>query len=240
MADRRAVAVTHLHTDLKTWKSRGGDIFARVRSLLKELSGSEQSPETRIGDLPQRLELRRIEDAVGQICDQVKAPIIFLIDKLDEGYEPDTIGIGLVDGLVQAGSDLKTRVPNVRPALFLRDNMFRAVQNMDPDYSRNVEGQVLRLHWDEASLLDFAAARLRIALDIDEDSSQRVWNGCTSEELRGREGFLEVPSSNSVSTERRPGAIESSATCCTSRRPNPTELGSCGSDCAANFPEQTR
>ena len=114
---------------------------------------------------------------------------MFLIDRLDEGYEPDDKGVGFIDGLVQAAIDLKTRIPRIKPVIFLRDNIFRAVQTLDPDYSRNIEGHVLRLHWDEESLFHFAAKRLRLAFDIEAEASQKIWNRCTAGALKGRDGF---------------------------------------------------
>ncbi len=52
---------------------------------------------------------------------------------------------------------------SARVTLFLRDNMARAVEQLDPDYSCNIEGQVLRLHWEENQLfplLDVAMGRI--------------------------------------------------------------------------------
>lgn len=171
------------------WGKRGASVLDRVRHLMREFVKQESSPEERIGDLPHYLQLEKVEAALSAACGKLPGAVIFLVDRLDEGYEPDDIGVGLVDGLVQAAIDLKTRIPIVRPTLFLRDNIFRAVQRFDPDYSRNIEGHVLRLHWDETSLFNFAAARLRIALRIDEESSTHVWNACTNDDLRGRDGF---------------------------------------------------
>ena len=78
--------------------------------------------------------------------------VVILIDRVDEGYEPDELGVALVDALVLAAIDINTRIEQARVVLFLRDNMARAVEQLDPDYSRNIEGQVLRLHWEEAQL----------------------------------------------------------------------------------------
>ena len=88
--------------------------------------------------------------------ERVKVTVAFLIDGLDEGYSPDTYGTALVDGLLQASIDLKTRIPCIKPIVFLRDNILRAVQQLDPDYSKNIEATVLRLHWDVESLFTFA------------------------------------------------------------------------------------
>ncbi|MBI3894333.1 MAG: ATP-binding protein [Acidobacteria bacterium] len=179
-----------LKAPIETWLRRGPTIPDRFTRLLKDAVDPSRSPEERIGDLPIKLDLTKIETALASACKQTNECVVFLIDRLDEGYEPDDIGIGLVDGLVQAAIDLKDRLPGVRSIVFLRDNIFRAVQARDPDYTRNIEGHVLRLHWDPPDLLDFAANRLKIALSIHEESSQKVWNLCTTEDLKGMPGFL--------------------------------------------------
>jgi hypothetical protein len=186
---RDAKDYSFLNAHLEKWNRRGASIFERFRQLMREVVKDVASPEERIGNLPIILDLTKVEDALAEVCSESNQFVVFLIDRLDEGYEPDETGVGLICGLVQAAIDLKTRLPRIRPVVFLRDNIYRAVEGMDPDYSRNIEGHVLRLHWDETALLDFAAKRLKIAFSIEEDSSQRIWNHCTSGELQGLRGF---------------------------------------------------
>lgn len=178
-----------IESSVKKWSSRGRNILDRYAETLNEVVDNKLSPEARIGELPKSLNLTEIESDLLNACSNSKEEVVFLIDRLDEGYEPDDNGVGLIDGLIQAAIDLKTRIPKIKPVIFLRDNIFRAVQSLDPDYSRNIEGYVLRLHWDAESLLTFAANRLKIAFAITHQASQRIWNSCTSRELKGREGF---------------------------------------------------
>lgn len=178
-----------LKDHLNRWMRRGPGVFDRFRNLMHEVASHSQTPEERIGDLPIALDLTNVEEALANACEKTSSTVIFLIDRLDEGYEPDDTGVGFVDGLVQAAIDVKTRLPHIRPVVFLRDNIHRAVEALDPDYSRNLEGHVLRLHWDENALLSFAAARLKIAFGIQEDSSLQIWNQCASGELKNQSGF---------------------------------------------------
>jgi len=178
-----------LSPHLQEWLRRGPNFFDRVRHLMKDVVAQSETPEERIASLPIKLDLSRLEETLAAASSQTNVLVVLLIDRLDEGYEPDETGVGFVDGLVQAAIDMKTRLPRVRPVLFLRDNIFRAVEALDLDYSRNIEGHVLRLHWDEGALLDFAAKRLSLAFGVSADSSQRIWNLCTSEELKGQHGF---------------------------------------------------
>ena len=73
--------------------------------------------------------------------------------------------------------------------LFIRDNMFRALAQLDGDYTRNIEGNTLRLHWDEESLLLFVALRLRVAFDWKGENKLKAWNRFAQRELQDIEGF---------------------------------------------------
>ena len=173
-----------------TWSSSGSNIVDRYSEILKKLVIDPNSTyESRIGNLPKVLDLTKVESALTEACRTSGTSAVFLIDRLDEGYEPDDKGTALIDGLVQAAIDLKASNPQIKPILFLRDNIFRAVQKLDPDYSRNIEGHVLRLHWDEESLFNFATKRLKIAFNVEQEASLKIWNRYTAGELKGREGF---------------------------------------------------
>lgn len=178
-----------LRKHLERWSERGPTLLERFRNLIDDVVDGEREPEERIGDLPVLLDLQKLEVALISVCKIVHTKVVFLIDRLDEGYQPDDIGIGMVDGLVQAAIDLKTRFPGIRSVIFLRDNIFRAIQHRDLDYSRSIEGHVLRLHWEETSLFAFATSRIKVALDIPEESSEKIWNACAAADLKGRQGF---------------------------------------------------
>jgi len=99
-----------LEPHVAAWARRGTSIPDRLRSLMRDVLRAESSPEERIGDLPRILDLTKEEDALAAAVEGINGNVIFLIDRLDEGYEPDDTGVGLVDGLVQAAIDLRTRI----------------------------------------------------------------------------------------------------------------------------------
>ncbi|MEX0899851.1 MAG: ATP-binding protein [Gammaproteobacteria bacterium] len=178
-----------LKPHLDRWIASGETLAERYRHTLKRIIDPTLSPEERIADLPKNLELTALREAMASACGRCATSIVLVIDRLDEGYEPDIVGTGIIDGLVQAAIDLNTRIPQIKPVVFLRDNIFRAVQAEDPDYSRNIEGRILRLHWDEESLFRFTGKRLARAFKIDAESSLKIWNRCVGGDLKGREGF---------------------------------------------------
>jgi hypothetical protein len=181
------------HADLlrqhsRSWNSLGPDVSVRLRKRLREVGlGLDESGH--IAEISALLDVSRLQDATAGALQDLNYEVTLLVDRVDEGYEPDTTGVALVDGLVLAAIDLNTRLDRVRVALFLRDNIARAVEQLDPDYSRDIEGQTLRLHWDESQLFSLVCNRLRRVFSIEAESDVKVWNRCTARELQGRDGF---------------------------------------------------
>jgi Cdc6-like AAA superfamily ATPase len=183
------VASPHLlrrHAD--GWVTLGSDLAMRLRKKLLQV-GVLIDASTRISEIPALLEVNQLQDAVNDALTELKHSVVIMIDRVDEGYEPDELGVALVDALVLAAIDMNSRVDQVRVTLFLRDNMARAVEQLDPDYSRNIEGQTLRLHWEEGQLFSMICNRLRLAFGIEAESDLKVWNRCTARGLEGRDGF---------------------------------------------------
>jgi hypothetical protein len=54
------------------------------------------------------LQLRELEAALMRAFEESKTNCVILIDKLDEGYEPDSTGIGFIAGILYALSDLES------------------------------------------------------------------------------------------------------------------------------------
>ncbi|WP_440072644.1 P-loop ATPase, Sll1717 family [Pseudomonas fragariae (ex Marin et al. 2024)] len=170
------------------WNDSHAPFLTKCRRIAKAFL-SVESPEEAIGDLPFNLDLSMIEDLVLKILQKADRRVVILMDRLDEGYEPDAIGIGIIAGLAYAAVELNQKSHLIRPIIFLRDNVFRALAKEDPDYSRNLEGQVIRLHWDWALLLQLAATRMKLSFKLDIEKDQRIWDRCTAGELQGRDGF---------------------------------------------------
>ncbi len=179
-----------LKIHLRNWRSAGDEPFQRLRTTLRNRLSGIDNPEDRIADLPSLLQINRITEEVTTLAQSLKQGIVILIDKLDEGYEPDTIGVGIVDGIIYGTDEVRSGLANsIQAVVFLRDNIFRAIQVEDPDFSRNLEGQILRLHWDPEELFYMVCKRIRAAYKMERESDVKVWNAITADELHGREGF---------------------------------------------------
>ena len=179
-----------LAAHVKNWAKCGSNPFSRMRATLRTRLHGISNPEDRIADIHDLLQLNCITDEVTKLTQSLNKNIVILIDRLDEGYEPDTIGIGIVDGIIYGTDELRNALgEKLQAIVFLRDNIFRGIQTEDMDFSRNLESQVLRLHWDPEELLYMVCKRIRVALNIAHESDIKVWNAITSSELHGRDGF---------------------------------------------------
>ena len=131
------------------WNKSGDSVIARLRSALKQFAHEVIDEEDRIADLASHFSLSRITESVADLINGSGHTFVILVDRLDEGYEPDAVGTGIVDGILYGVDDIRTALgQRVRVVVFLRDNIFRAIESEDNDFSRNLESQVLRLHWD--------------------------------------------------------------------------------------------
>ncbi len=138
--------------------------------------------------LSDHFQSRELAALVQQGLEENDKRVIFLYDGLDEGWVPDQVATGILGGLTKLASEFN-EASRIHCLLFIRDNMFRALAQLDGDYSRHIEGNALRLHWDERSLLNLVAMRIRAAFNIQVESDTKVWNRFAQRELEGLEGF---------------------------------------------------
>jgi energy-coupling factor transporter ATP-binding protein EcfA2 len=179
-----------LTAHINAWRSKGGSCVGRLRSVLRESLRGVEGEENRIADLAGILQLNRLTEDVASVVGDANKQFVILVDRLDEGYEPDSVGTGIVDGILYGTDEIRTLLGSkVRAVVFIRDNIFRAIEDEDKDFSRNLESQVLRLHWDQQELFYMVAKRVRFLFGVNKESDEKVWNSITSAELHGREGF---------------------------------------------------
>lgn len=182
-----------LREHVQAWSKSGDSVISRMRAKLKLFAQEVVEEEERIADLAAFFSLNRVTEAIVNLVDESDLTFVILVDRLDEGYEPDAVGTGIVDGILYGVDDIRTALEQrVRVVVFLRDNIFRSIESEDNDFSRNLESQVLRLHWDPQELFYMVCARIRALFNVAKESDVKVWNSITANELHGREGFKEV------------------------------------------------
>ena len=163
---------------------------SRCATVLKEYAPKVKRVEEVPGAVAKGLDLKRLQRLVSTGLGEVGYSAVFLLDGLDEGWQPTPEATAIVGGLALAIADFRDSQVRIHSTIFVRDNIFRALASLDPDYSRHIEGQSLRLHWDEGSLLHLVANRLRIRFGMQEvESDIKVWNKFAKRGLSHREGF---------------------------------------------------
>ena len=177
--------IKHLHL----WGKADQPFFDKLRAVIKRNVPDGMAPEEVIGQIADSLDISQIERELQKVLPEGER-IKILVDRLDEGFEPDSTSIAFVDGMISAAIDIASSFRGkIRPVVFLRDNMFRAVADYDQDYSRNIEAFTLRLHWDVSTLFYFVTSRLRAAFGTIETNTKRVWNRHTEFDLQDEDGF---------------------------------------------------
>lgn len=174
---------------LSQWIQPNQNVALLFRKLLDAGAQSGKSSEEMIGDLADALAIPKLVGWVVEVSQEISLKTYMLIDKLDEGYAPDDVGIATVAGIIQATVEVNNSYPTIQPILFIRDNIFRAVSTKDDNYSRNIEGSEIRLRWDKEQLLTMVARRLHVAFEFNDEKPMQSWNRVTSRELSGNEGF---------------------------------------------------
>src|SRR5215469_13775292 len=116
------------------------EVGRHLRRLLLEAATFGETPGARIAAMADELQLGYLKALLTEVMLELKVPIYLVIDRLDEGYEPDDINIALIAGIVQGTIEINGIYDPIHPVLFIRDNIFRAIQQRDLDYSRNIEG----------------------------------------------------------------------------------------------------
>jgi hypothetical protein len=160
---------------------------AEVIKLLAQGNGPDASLPNRVASA---FHMKELQDSVQSLLTESNKTAIAIWDGLDEGWVPTAIATATLAGLAAAISDLAESKTGIRGVLFIRDNMYRSVATSDGDFSRIIEGNTLRLRWDEESLLHFVARRLRVALHLDNaDGDVRIWNHFARRGLEGKGGF---------------------------------------------------
>lgn len=166
------------------------DVAARYTTILREIVNNNSSGPELPSIIASTYQTDKVEVSVKKTLSDIGSLVVALYDGLDEGWTPTIIATAILGGLAAAASDFSNSHSNIHITLFIRDNMFRSLANLDGDFSKHIEGNTIRLHWDENSLLNLIAKRLRFILKMEDvESDIKVWNRFAARELSNRNGF---------------------------------------------------
>ncbi len=158
--------------------------------IIESSHDPSRSPHELPATIARKYSIETLQTSIRNILRETNHNVVFLFDGLDEGWNPDAISTSIVGGLAITASDLADNQTNIHTILFIRDNILRSLSHFDPDFSRHIEGAILRLRWTENSLLHLIANRLRKVLNLaNVDSDVKLWNRFAQRGLKDREGF---------------------------------------------------
>ena len=181
--------------EINEWnKSHQPSFFMKLALKVKEIIKNYDDPEIALGYLSLDLKLQEIEKFIDKNLYKKRDNIYILVDKLDEGYENDEIGAAIISGTILSGVELNKKFEKLRVVIFQRDNIIRSVARYDDDYTRNIEGELIRIHWDVRQLFNLVTKRINSSLGLKLENSRKIWERVTADqglgsELRGEEGF---------------------------------------------------
>jgi hypothetical protein len=95
--------------------SAGRNIAQNLRTLLLHAHRKDERPECLIADLAERIGFGLLKEHLQDGLRDFRGCIYVIIDRLDQGYEPDTIGIAMVAGILEGTHALQTALPILRP-----------------------------------------------------------------------------------------------------------------------------
>lgn len=168
------------------------DLASNLKKIIDAGTSESKSAEMNISQIAERLEIGALKRAIAEVLSDARVDVPVLVDKLDEGYKPDAVGVGLVAGIIQGTIEINRKFSNVRALVFIRDNMFKAVAHKDANFTRDIEGSALQIQWGVKELLGLVAARIRVATDDRDESDEKTWSSFVSGALRGARGFRSV------------------------------------------------
>lgn len=166
------------------------DYAARCTIILRETIKNDCLGHELPSKIASIFQTEKLKVSVKKALSDISSRVVALYDGLDEGWIPNIIATAILGGLAAAASDFSNSQSSIHITLFIRDNMFRSLANFDSDFSKHIEGNTIRLHWDANSLLNLIAKRLRIILKMEDvESDIKVWNRFAARELSSRDGF---------------------------------------------------
>ncbi len=179
----------HLTITAQSWNNRGNSILEKLYKTLEERVNKNDAIEKRIADLATKLNVKSLKIDLKKAFTYTNFHFYIIADRLDEGYAPDPVGVSILTGLIYALNNLTNAINNLSSIMFIRDNIFRAIQKNDPDYSRNIEGNVLRIHWEEYTLFTMICKRIKSAFNIKPEKDLKIWTSVTSGSLKSKDNF---------------------------------------------------
>jgi hypothetical protein len=111
--------------------------------------------------LKQVKRVREIETAMSEIREWDTWDYTLLLDRIDESWDGSDTAVIFLMALMHACVEVSAAVGCVQPKLFLRENIFERVREIDNEFAR-LETSVVSLDWSRDQLLELVERRLNL------------------------------------------------------------------------------
>jgi hypothetical protein len=141
-----------------------------VEEMLQALNQSNEKEWIRLVKHPD--EVRKHMDAASE------GPawnFTLMIDRIDESWDGSDAAVILLMALMHACIQLNSSATCVRPLLFLRENIFDRVRQIDNEFAR-LETFVVSLDWSEELLLEMVERRLNLPFNTKLPLDGTTWD----------------------------------------------------------------
>ena len=165
-------------------------IFTKTTNIIKKCYKNCDNPVELPGEIASYYNIEQLHKSINNSLLAINKSVFFMFDGLDEGWSPNESATAILGGLASCAADFLDKKSEIQIILFIRDNIFRSLNYFDNDFSRHIEGNTIRLAWDDQSLLHLIANRLRVSLNLETiENDIKVWNRFAHTDLKNRDGF---------------------------------------------------
>lgn len=175
---------------------------------------------------------------------------VFLIDRIDEAWDGSDRAVLVLTALLHACVELNSSTEFIRPLLFLRENIFERVRQIDTEFAR-LETCVVSLDWSPPYLLELIERRLQLPFNSRLPIGGPTWdafferiNGCTSSEsvfaycqLRPRDVLTYCAFAVESATARKAEMVQIEDMQTARRRFSDSRLNDLGDEYSENLPQ---
>lgn len=125
--------------------------------------------------LKQITQSKEVTQEVDNIAIQHKLHAIFMIDRIDEAWDGSDQAILFLRGLMHTCVDISSITSSIRPLVFLRENIFERVRQLDNEFAR-LETCVVSLDWTKELLLQLVERRLNLPFNTRLPLGGETWD----------------------------------------------------------------
>lgn len=168
----------------------GKSVFKKTSIIINNIFKLKIHADLVPGEIASAYQVKNLKKWVESLLLTVGKRSHYFFDGLDEGWKPSESSTAILGGLSLFAAEMVESKSRLHILMFIRDNMFRSLCYFDGDSSRHIEGNTIRLTWDDNSLLHLVSNRLRISMGLkDIESDIKVWNRFAAGDLVNKEGF---------------------------------------------------